>query len=84
MDTNHVAFCPSPALCLPFLTVCLICSPQRKGPGLPEFATGRANSFCFYNIRIDELNLEFYQNLPMVVRRHGLGVGGILFFSFSS
>lgn len=82
MDTNHFAFRPSAALCLPFLTVCLVCSLHRKGPVLPETSTGRANSFCFYNIRIDRLNLEFYQNLPMVVSSHGLGAVGILFLLF--
>lgn len=78
MDTNHFASCPSPALRLPFLTVRLIYGQLRKFPAFPELSTGRAHSARFYNIGVDELKLEFYQNLYIVARRQGLGVVGVL------
>lgn len=43
----------------------------------PEISTGRANSFTFYNVRVDKLNLEFYQNLYIILMWQGLQ-GGLL------
>lgn len=86
MDTNHFAFCPSFRLPSPLLlTVRLIYGWLRKFLTRPKISTGRANSFRFYNIRIDKLNLEFYQNLYIFIRGQGLGIVGILFsFSFQN
>lgn len=80
MDTNHFAFCPPFLLSFPLsLTVRLIYGRPRDVRTLPETSTGRGNAFRFYNIRTDKLNLEFYQNLYIVVRGPRVREVGVLF-----
>lgn len=68
------AFLPSLSL-----TVRLIYGRPRDVRTLPETSTGRGNAFRFYNIRTDKLNLEFYQNLYIVVRGPRVREVGVLF-----